>query len=150
MKKILSLIFAILMVLNLCSCKDAERSENEDEVYEGEKGVINLQMRDPDTLDVLLTGKQSVRDALLTVYEPLFNITETFTLESVLAEKYAFNENCTALTVKLKEGVLWHNNRTLCADDVIFTVEKIKTSPKLSLCIRRLQNTAILTLQAGT
>ena len=132
MKKILSWIVVITMVLMLCSCMKKGEVENEEGVEEIQNGIINLQMRDPDTLDVLLTEKQSVRDALLTIYEPLFNITDKFTLENVLAEKYAFNENCTALTVKIKEGVLWHNNRVFSADDVIYTVEKIKSSPKSS------------------
>jgi peptide/nickel transport system substrate-binding protein len=95
-------------------------------------GTINLQMRTPDTIDPLLTERQTTRDALMIIYEPLFNITDNFGIEGVLAESYSFSSDATTLTVKLKSGVRWHNGERLTADDVLYTVNKIKENPKSS------------------
>lgn len=132
MKKIISFILAAVLALPLSACNGNNAAENDKEENTQENGIINLQMRDPDILDPIKTEKKSVRSALLCVYEPLFNITENFALENVLAETYAFNESATVMTLKIKEGVLWHNNHVFTADDVVYTVEKIKSNPKSS------------------
>lgn len=138
MKKILILI-AALMVVIVPGCKNntapteptggaaadmAIRDEDEKA-----KSIIHLQMREVDVLDPILTKHQSVRDGLLTVFEPLFNINESFGAEAVLAESFAFNDNATIMTLKVKEGVLWHNGNQFNADDVVYTVNKIKANP---------------------
>lgn len=135
MKKLISLLLAFVMVVSFSACEAENGKENEVDFAENKSGVINLQMRDPDILDPLKTQKQSVRDALLTIYEPLYNITEDFDLEGVLGVEYAFNSDATVLNVKIKEGVLWHNNHIFTADDVVYTVEKIKSTPSSSYYI---------------
>ncbi|MBQ8002661.1 MAG: ABC transporter substrate-binding protein [Clostridia bacterium] len=133
MKKLISLILITILLFSLCACESAV-TEEPTEVYEEiwEKNIINLQMREPDTLDPHLTTRQSVRDALLIVYEPLFNIDELFGLSPVLAQSYAFNENATVMTLRVKEGVLWHNGQSFTADDVVYTVNRIKENPQSS------------------
>ncbi len=121
------------MLLSLCGCRgNIEETPGEGEEAAGEEKIINLQMREADTLDPLLTQRQSVRDVLLTVYEPLFNIDECFTPVPVLAQSYAFNENATVMSLKIKEGVLWHNGQVFTAEDVIYTVNRIKENPSSS------------------
>lgn len=143
MKKKL-LIVIMLIVLCLSGCKgDTTPTEPTGGAAaemavktEGDlKSIIHLQMRDADVLDPILTKHQSVRDGLLTVFEPLFNVNESFGAEKVLAETYAFNDNATIMTLKIKEGVLWHNGHAFTADDVIFTVNKIKAHPESSYYI---------------
>ncbi len=133
MKKFISILLLFAMAFSLCGCEGEtiEMPTDTEEVVTGEK-IINIQMREADTLDPLLTMRQSVRDALLTVYEPLFNIDETFALVPVLAQSYAFNENATVMTLKIKENVLWHNGQIFTAEDVIYTVNRIKENPQSS------------------
>lgn len=131
MKRLFSLLLSVLMVLSVAGCNPSVEEDPTDalpEVVE-KTNIINLQMREADTLDPLLTQRQSVRDALLTAYEPLFNIDETFAAIPVLAQSYAFNENATIMTLRVKEGVTWHNGQTFSADDVVYTVERIKSNP---------------------
>lgn len=133
MKKLISLLLIIVMLTALCGCEgEVEETPTDATVVVSEEKIINLQMRDADTLDPILTQRQSVRDVLLTVYEPLFNIDETFAPVPTLAQSYAFNENATVMTLKIKEGVLWHNGQVFSAEDVIYTVNRIKENPKSS------------------
>lgn len=128
MKRIFSWILILVLVFSFLGCeKNVETGEEPTAVVYGE--AINLQMRQPDTFDPILTQRESVRDILLMAYEPLFNITERFECEKVLAENYAFNENATILTVRLKEGVFWHDGTPFIADDVVYTANKIMQSP---------------------
>ncbi|MBR5535786.1 MAG: hypothetical protein IKU60_03970 [Clostridia bacterium] len=133
MKKIISMLISSVMILSLCGCRGKVEEKPVDITEEvGEDKIINLQMREADTLDPLLTMRKSVRDALLTVYEPLFNIDETFTPVPNLAQSYAFNENATVMTLRVKEGVLWHNGQPFSADDVVYTINRIKENPDSS------------------
>lgn len=129
-KKIFAFVTAVLLLLTAAGCGkqgDGDKFNIDDIPSVG--GVINLQMRTPDTLDPLLTERQTTRDALLIMYEPLFNITDNFDIECVLAEGYEFSADATRLTVKLKSNVRWHNGEKLSPDDVVYTVNKIKSNP---------------------
>ncbi len=134
MKRLLALILSVMLTLSLVGCDSQVEEEATDTVSfeKEENNIINLQMREADTLDPILTQRQSVRDALLTAYEPLFNINGTFGLEPVLATSYAFNENATIMTLRIKESVLWHNGQVLSSDDIVYTVNKIKANPQSS------------------
>lgn len=132
-KKISAFITAVLLLLSASGCKRSGEGEefNIDDIP-SVGGVINLQMRTPDTLDPLLTARQTVRDALLIIYEPLFNITDSFDIEGVLAEGYEFSQDATRLTVKLRSDVRWHNGERFSPDDVVYTVNKIRENPSSS------------------
>ena len=126
-KRFRFIFFALLIMLVFTSCAKEEQGGGEVDIDAIPRlgGVINLQMRYPDTFDPLTTESQTTRDALLIVYEPLFDVTDSFEPEGVLAESFKFSSDARVLTVKLKEGVLWHNGERFNADDVIYTVEKI-------------------------
>lgn len=133
MKKLVTIVVILALIASLCGCRDeAVEMPTEAEALTGDEKVINIQMREADTIDPILTERQSVRDALMIVYEPLFDIDETFTIVPVLAQSYAFNENATVMTLKIKEGVLWHNGQLLNSEDVIYTIERIKANPTSS------------------
>ncbi len=133
MKKLVSILIISAMLVSLCGCEGKiEEVPTEAETVISEEKIINIQMREADTLDPILTARQSVRDALMTVYEPLFDIDESFTAIPVLAQSYAFNENATVMTLKIKEGVLWHNGQVFTSEDVIYTVNRIKENPQSS------------------
>lgn len=142
MKKIFFVFLTIVIALNLTGCNRASSPTGDapgaaaDMAIKDEDAravsIIHLQMRDLDTEDPLLTKHQSVRDGLMTVFEPLFNINASFGAEAVLADSYAFNSDATIMTLKVKNGVLWHNGHQLTSEDVIYTVNKIKSHPESS------------------
>lgn len=123
MKRIICLL--LIGIVLFCGCGRIE----DDEEPVSERGVINLQMRTPDTFDVLMTKRETVRDVMLIIYEPLFNVTETFGVEGVLAEECVISNGGYSATVKLKAGVKWHNGDIFTADDVIYTVNRILENP---------------------
>lgn len=119
--------FSLIICLIFCACEKNEDDgivASETDVVYG--GVLNLSMGATDTLNPLMAKQKTVRDALFTVYEPLIAVTADQELKPVLAESWSFNSDATALTVKLREDVLWHDGTELTAKDVVYTVNTIK------------------------
>ncbi len=127
---ILPLLLCVLLVLTACGDKVGDSGgivASETAVVYG--GVLNLSMGQTDTLNPLLARDKTVRDVLFAVYEPLIAVTADQELKPVLAESWSFDENCASLTVKLKEGLLWHDGSQVLAKDVVYSVNTIKSDP---------------------
>jgi len=66
------------------------------------------------------------------MFEGLVNWTPDYTAENVLAESVEKNADATEWTVRIKPDVMWHDGKTLTADDVVFSFQRIvdPKSPK--------------------
>ena len=62
---------------------------------------------------------------LFQLYEPLALRNPAFELELVLADEISPNPTGDVWTVRLKEGVEFHNGKTLSAEDAIFSIQRI-------------------------
>ena len=56
------------------------------------------------------------------LYDPLF-IKDVDETRYYLAESYEVSEDGTVVTLKLKDGLKWHDGEAITADDVIFTLD---------------------------
>jgi peptide/nickel transport system substrate-binding protein len=63
------------------------------------------------------------------LYEPLFGRDAAYNIEPVLAESIEPTEKGKVWTVRLRAGVSFHNGKSLDADDVIFTLRRIRDQP---------------------
>lgn len=52
--------------------------------------------------------------------------------EPILAESLEFNDDGTAVTIKLKDGLKWSDGETLDADDVVYAFETFRDVPALN------------------
>jgi peptide/nickel transport system substrate-binding protein len=59
------------------------------------------------------------------LYETLMRRTPEFELEGALAESVEPNDAGDQWTVRLKDGMEWHNGKSIEVDDVIFSVERM-------------------------
>lgn len=98
-----------------------EGEETADEV----SNDITLGLVDFDTLNPLMTKSQPCRDICGFIYEPLFTVDSSLRPTGVLAESISREPDGKIISVKLKEGVRWHDGSELTADDVIYTVRAI-------------------------
>ena len=55
------------------------------------------------------------------LYEPLIGLTPAALPVNVLAEELTPNANATEWTIRVKQGITFHNGKELTADDVIYT-----------------------------
>ena len=59
------------------------------------------------------------------LYEPLVGLTPAAQPVNVLAEELTPNANATEWTIRVKQGITFHNGKPLTADDVIYTFRSI-------------------------
>lgn len=134
-RRIIFLCIAAVMLCTACGVKDKETAGND--VEGGELVVIddvtdiNLGIYGIDTLNPLETKSESVRNIMNLVYESLFTCDEKGGSVPQLAESYAVSEDGLSVTVNLKKNVKWHNGTVFTADDVVYTLSKLRTSDGL-------------------
>lgn len=129
-KKLLSMILVLVMVLSMAACGGAEAPKAD--APAAAKDAITIAIyQDIKTLDPHNSGMtidkvvyQNVFDCLLNLYNGEY--------EKVLAEDYKISEDGTEYTVTLKKGIKFHNGEELKASDVVFSMERAKTSTNLA------------------
>jgi peptide/nickel transport system substrate-binding protein len=69
------------------------------------------------------------------MFEPLviFNVLQGGKPEYRLAESFTYNDDLTAVTFKIRDGVKWSDGQPFTANDVLFTFNMLKAHPELDL-----------------
>ena len=78
-----------------------------------------------DTLDPLSAVTNVDFSRIDNLYEPLIGLTPDAQPVYVLAEEVTPNAKATEWTIRVKQGITFHNGKTLTADDVIYTFQQI-------------------------
>ncbi|HJZ03034.1 MAG TPA: ABC transporter substrate-binding protein [Streptosporangiaceae bacterium] len=78
-----------------------------------------------DTLDPLSAVTNVDFSRIDNLYEPLIGLTPDAKPVYVLAEEVTPNAKATEWTIRVKQGITFHNGKTLTADDVIYTFQQI-------------------------
>ena len=69
-------------------------------------------------------------------YEALFQMDENYEPQPVLAESYEVSEDGKVYTIKLREGIKFHNGDEMTADDVVASMNRwVELSPKANTLI---------------
>lgn len=89
------------------------------EIYEGVLGS-------PRFINPILAFSDTDKDMVALVYSGLMRKNENGILTPDLAEKYEVSKDGMTYTFTLKDKLYFHDNTVLNADDVVFTIEKIK------------------------
>lgn len=132
-KKLLSVCIAAVLLFCTAACRQPE-NETDNAVESGELVVmsdttdINLGIYEIDTLNPLETKSESVRNIMNIIYEPLFDRDAQGGSVPALAESYAVSEDGKTVTVNLRQDVKWHDGTVFTANDVIFTLSKLRSS----------------------
>ena len=124
---------ALLTAFSLMSCKKAEDGyvESGELVVMGDYSDIRLGIFGIDTLNPIATKSESVLNIMNIVYEPLFNMSETGKADPVLAHSCEVSDDGKQITVELKDGVKWHDGTNFTAEDVAYTLSRMKESSGL-------------------
>ena len=107
---------------------DAATDSEVDDVNGQEGGTLRVGVvggSASDTLDA--HGGTSNADIArgFQLYEPLALRNQDFVMEMVLAEEIVPNEEADVWTIRLKPDIAFHDGRTVTADDVVFSLQRI-------------------------
>ena len=96
-------------------------SNQDDRVKELKLGIAGF-----DTINPILSKNKNVQNITKLIYEPLVNLTSDYKAEPCLATEWAKDGN--SYLIKLRENVRWSDGQAFTADDVKFTIDRLKDS----------------------
>ena len=125
--RVLALVLALVMVLSLAACGSEDKPDgteggqenagNQEVTYKTELNVaINA---NPPSLDAHAANSNIVGGIGSHIYEPLFAMNADNEPTPVLAEGYEIDETGMIYTIKIRQGVKFHNGQEMTADDVV-------------------------------
>lgn len=125
---IIIIIFAVYKIKNNDSGTkgiDQEQTSNQEKSKE-----LNLSISQLDNINPIISKNRNVQEISKLIFDPLINITEDFKAEGALATEWAKTADNTYI-IKLRENVNWSNGKQFTADDVRFTIDRLKDTSSI-------------------
>ena len=123
MKKILALLLTLILLM-LCSCgSDGTAGTTSDGAKDGSVVVAIAQDLD-DSLDPHRMVAAGTKEVMFNVFEGLVKPTPDGDLIPAVAASHTISEDGTVYTFTLRDGVKFHNGKTVTADDVVYSIER--------------------------
>lgn len=88
--------------------------------------LVAGQSAEPDRFDPHLTTAYASFQVLENVYDTLVQPGDDLTMEPALATEWTTSDDGLTWTFTLRDGVTFHNGRPLVADDVVYSLERIR------------------------
>lgn len=133
--KTLVCILVLILIASFTGCNQpkepvVDEPANVEEPAEVTNSVIIGSYSDIDNLDPHFTASSKSYEVNLNIYDTLIDYNNS-TNEFIpsLAEKWTISEDGLNYTFNLRNGVKFHNGEELKANDVVFSLNRIKQSP---------------------
>lgn len=122
MKKI-SKFFGLLLVLTtlavaLCACGGDKTGNSSSQI------TIGIPQDLEDSLDPHVAVAAGTKEILFNIYEGLVKPDSNGNLNPAVAESYNISEDGLTYTFTLRDGVKFHNNEKVTADDVLYCIKR--------------------------
>ena len=137
-RKTCSRFVALLMcmVLLLAGCSGGSGKEKKGEETKKKESIHIAISANPPSLDPQSVNSNIVGEIGVHVYEPLFAMNKNYEPTPVLAESYDMSADGKEYTIKLRQGVKFHNGKEMTADDVVASMNRwIEVSAKANTLI---------------
>lgn len=120
---VIMLVFSLL----ISGCLSDSQIDDDDLIVATQSdNILNLGIDSLDTLNPILSKSTSVNECMQLVFEPLFTFDDAFNPICVLAESCVSTGDAYSYILKIKQGILWHDNTELTASDVLHTINLIR------------------------
>lgn len=130
---------AMCAALLLAGCGSSGSGDSKDSGGEagGDSSELHIAIAaNPPSLDPPSVNSNIVGEIGFHVYEPLFAMNQNYEPTPVLAESYEVSEDGMVYTIKLREGVKFHNGEEMTADDVVASMNRwVEVSAKANTLI---------------
>ena len=135
MKKLLSLLLAVLLCVALSACGGGSTAEGSKQAststgtsagtaVQGGEITVGIAQDLDDSLDPHLTVKAGTREILFNIFEGLLKPTPDGKLVPAVAENCAVSADGLQYTCTLRDGVLFQNGAPVTVDDVVYSIER--------------------------
>ena len=131
-KYIFAIVVLILVVVTIViiahnNSKKEEHNLDQTSTTTNIKTDLRFAISELDTINPILSKNRNVQEVTKIIYDPLVTLNENYKLEYCLASEITKENEGLSYIVKLRKGVLWENNTMFTVNDVIFTIDKIKS-----------------------
>ena len=124
-KKFLALVLLMTLLGTVLSgCGDGSAAETQKSRADTNELVVGIAQDLDDSLDPHKTVKAGTREVMFNVFEGLMKPTPDGDLTPAIAEKYEVSEDRMTYTFHLREGVQFHNGKTVTAEDVVYSIQR--------------------------
>lgn len=123
MKKVISLVLALLMLFSATACKDKEISQ--EEILTNANNTLKIHCYAYNTLNPLLNKNETNMQMLNLIFEGLFVCDNSQKAQPVLAENYSVSADGLTWTINVKQGIKWHDGTAFTAYDVAKTYNDV-------------------------
>ena len=82
----------------------------------------------PHNFNPVLSTNDADRDVTRLIFSSLLKYNERGELAPDLASSYSVSKDGKTYTIKLKDGVTWHDGEPLSSEDIIFTIDAVQNS----------------------
>lgn len=103
-------------------------------------GTLRMSMRKPHTLNPLLNEDITVDGVLKLIFEPLFVLDEEQNIKPNLADGCLLSDDGKSIAVSLRSDATWSDGTAVTADDLIFSLDTIKSASAGSMYKSALTN----------
>ena len=122
-KKILALLLVSVMVVSSMALTGCTQEQEEEE---GEPSLLRVGFSWPTEIDPAIGSDYSSTTAFTNLYDPLVYPTQEG-VKPWIATDWDASEDGTTYTFDIREGVKFHSGNELTAEDVYFSMERLKT-----------------------
>lgn len=134
---------AVCMALLLMGCGSSGSGSDSGEAGDsgsesgGDASELHVAIAaNPPSLDPPSVNSNIVGGIGVHVYESLFAMNQDYEPTPVLADSYEVSEDGMVYTIKLREGIKFHNGEEMTADDVVASMNRwLEVSPKANTLI---------------
>ena len=124
------MFFMMLLVIStvLCACTNGTKTDNEngdsDKVYYGGKIVLGI-TQDLDSLDPHKAVAAGTKEVLYNIFEGLIKVSQYGDFVPAVASSYQILDDGARYSFKLREGVKFHNGKTVTPADVVYSLKRV-------------------------
>lgn len=91
-------------------------------------GELKLAIKNPTSLLPWQVTDEATGKLLMLIYSPLMEQKEDGTMLPCLAASKSWSSDLSELTIKLRSDVTFHNGKQLTAQDVVYSIQMLKSS----------------------
>lgn len=123
------MIFAVIKMKNDEQKKDEQPYVAKEEIVQ-EITELKLGVASFDSINPILSKNKNVQDITKIIFEPLMTLSSNYKLEYCLAKEWA-KQNDTVYLIKLRDDKRWSDGEMFTAEDVRFTIDRLKESDSI-------------------
>ncbi len=123
MKRVLSVLMLLVLATALCACKGGTESGKTGSVYYGGKITVGI-TQDLDSLDPHKAVAAGTKEVLYNIFEGLIKVDKDGNFVPAVASSYEISADGLKYTFVLRDGVKFHNGKTVTAEDVIYSLKR--------------------------